>query len=42
MKFSANKMELIEKYYNETLTEEELVFFNEQLAKDSKFAEEVK
>jgi hypothetical protein len=42
MKFSANKMELIEKYYNETLTEEELVFFNEQLAKDSKFSEEVK
>mgnify|MGYP001357851536 CR=1 FL=1 len=42
MKFSASKIELIEKYYNESLTSEELEFFNEQLLKDVIFSEEVK
>jgi len=42
MKFSANKIQLIEKYYNKSLTNDELEFFNEQLAKDASFAEEVK
>ena len=42
MGFSAKKIELIEKYYNEKLSQEELTFFNEQLVKDSVFAEEVK
>jgi len=42
MVFSAKKIELIERYYNENLSPEELDFFNEQLVKDSVFAEEVK
>lgn len=42
MAFSAKKIELIEKYYNEKLSSEELAFFNQQLVKDSLFAEEVK
>ena len=42
MVFSAKKIELIERYYNEDLCPEELDFFNEQLVKDSAFAEEVK
>ena len=42
MVFSAKKIELIERYYNENLSPEELDFFNEQLVKDSAFSEEVK
>lgn len=42
MVFSAKKIELIERYYNENLTPEELEFFNEQLVKGADFAEEVK
>ncbi len=42
MVFSAKKIELIERYYNEDLSPEELDFFMEQMVKDSNFAEEVK
>lgn len=42
MEFSSNRMHLIERYYNDRLTDEELAFFNQQLIKDSKFAEEVR
>lgn len=42
MEFSSNRMQLIERYYNHDLNDEELAFFNQQLIKDSKFAEEVK
>ena len=41
MEFSSNRMQLIERYYNQDLNYEELAFFNQQLIKDSKFAEEV-
>ena len=42
MVFSAKKIELIERYYNEDLSPEESEFFMEQMLKDSDFAEEVK
>lgn len=42
MVYSSKKMELIEKYFNEELSDVELEFFKEELSRDKKFAEEVK